>query len=247
MSNVMKKTKDLTEKQFLSQYNNHDFEVPLTTVDMAIFALIDQKLHVLLVQRNDHPFKGEWALPGGFIDLKKDKTINDTAHRKLLEKTGIHSPYMEQVQTIGQAKRDPRAWSVTILYFALIDYFTITSKGIVPSTEQAQWLSLEQAQNLSLAFDHQQLLNLATNRLRSKTRYTALPISLMPEYFTLTELQNSFEIILGHELDKKAFRRRVLDAGIIKPTDMNKRSGKRDAQLFCINQIPLDFEFPRAI
>ena len=71
----MKKTEDLTEKQFLSQYNIHDFEVPLTTVDMAIFALIDQKLHVLLVQRNDHPFKGEWALPGGFIDLKKDKTI----------------------------------------------------------------------------------------------------------------------------------------------------------------------------
>lgn len=235
------------ETDFLSQYNIHDYDVPLTSVDMAIFAVIEQKLHVLLVQRNEHPSKGQWALPGGFIDLMHDKTINDTAHRKLYEKTGIRSPHLEQVQTIGQAKRDPRGWSVTVLYFALIDYLAIhTSKGN-QSTELAQWMPLAEAQEIFLAFDHHHLLNLSVERLRSKTRYTALPASLMPELFTLTELQTIFEVILGHTLDKKAFRRRVLDSGILQATALSKRSGKRDAQLYRASHVPDDFEFPRAL
>jgi ADP-ribose pyrophosphatase YjhB (NUDIX family) len=237
----------ISEADFLSQYNIHDYDVPLTSVDMAIFAVIEQKLHVLLIQRNEYPSQGKWALPGGFIDLKHDQTISDTAHRKLFEKTGIRSPHLEQVQTIGQAKRDPRGWSVTVLYFALIDYLAIHANKHKQLTELTQWVPLEEAHAITLAFDHHQLLSLAVERLRSKTRYTALPVSLMPELFTLTELQTIFEVILGHALDKKAFRRRVLDSGILQATELSKRSGKRDAQLYRVLNVPDDFEFPRAL
>jgi 8-oxo-dGTP diphosphatase len=240
----------ISEAEFLSQYDIHDYEVPLTSVDMTIFAIIEQKLHVLLVQRSEHPSKGQWALPGGFINLEQDNNIDDTAHRKLVEKTGIQSPYLEQVKTIGHAKRDPRGWSVTVLYFALIDYHSIRaidSKDKHQIKEHAQWLSLSDVQQMHLAFDHHHLLNLAVERLRNKTRYTALPIGLMPELFTLTELQTIFEVILGHTLDKKAFRRRVLDSGILQATQLSKRSGKRDAQLYRVLTLHDDFEFPRAL
>lgn len=236
-----------SEAEFLSQYNIHDFDVPLTCVDMAIFAVIEQKLHVLLVQRTDYPSKGQWALPGGFIDLKHDTSISDTAHRKLFEKTGIRSPHLEQVETIGQAQRDPRGWSVTVLYFALIDYLAIQTDSEHSSAELAQWIALGDARNKPLAFDHHLLLDLAVERLRSKTRYTALPVSLMPELFTLTELQTIFEVILGHALDKKSFRRRILDSAVLQATELSKRSGKRDAQLYRVKHAPDDFEFPRAL
>ncbi len=109
------------EKQFIKNYNASDYEVPLTTVDMAIFSIIDQQLHVLLLKRDALPEKDKLALPGGFIDLKNDNDLEETALRKLYEKTGVELPYLEQVESIGNGSRDPRGWSVTILYFALID------------------------------------------------------------------------------------------------------------------------------
>ncbi len=113
-------SKKISEKTFLKNYNVHDFEVPLTSVDMAIFTLKEHQLQVLLVKRAQHPALGKWALPGGFIDANKDQTLADTAQRKLQEKTGVDTPYLEQVETFGTAKRDPRGWSVTVAYLALI-------------------------------------------------------------------------------------------------------------------------------
>ncbi|TDR32709.1 NUDIX hydrolase [Hydromonas duriensis] len=236
-----------SEAEFLSQYNIHDYDIPLACVDMVIFAIIQHKLHVLLTRRNEHPSFGQWALPGGFIDVNQDKTLDDTAHRKLFEKTGIRSPYLEQVQTVGDVHRDPRGWSLTVLYFALIDYSDIMINQANGAKAEVQWLDIGEATQLQLAFDHSQLLLKAIARLKSKTRYTALPIGLMPELFTLTELQSIFEVILGHELDKKSFRRRVLDAGVLQPTECYKRSGKRDAQLYRVGDMAENFEFPRAL
>ncbi len=198
---MSKETIHTSEQEYLAHYQKTDYDTPLFTVDMAIFSVAKGQLQVLMIQRSNFPEKGKWALPGGFIDLKTDPDLMATAHRKLLEKTGIHSPYLEQVETIGNQHRDPRGWSITSLYFALIDFskFEIQKTS---TTEISKWISIEEALRLELAFDHQKLLKLAFDRLCNKTRYTALPTSLMPELFTLTELQTIYEIILGQTLEK---------------------------------------------
>ncbi len=111
-----------TEQEFLASYDRRDYDAPLLTVDMAIFSVFNGQLQVLLIKRPNFPAKDQWALPGGFADLTHDQDLMATAYRKLVEKTGISSPYLEQVASVGNAKRDPRGWAVTILYFALIDF-----------------------------------------------------------------------------------------------------------------------------
>lgn len=219
----------MTESEFLKAYNPKDFDAPLCTVDMAIFAVEAGELKVLLVQRSEHPHKGRWGLPGGFADLKRDRSIDATAHRKLAEKTGIKTPYLEQVESIGNATRDPRGWSVTLLYFALIDFDAF---GPVDGSEETKWVPIDEALTYDLAFDHKTLLQKAINRLRNKTRYTALPISLMPEHFTLTELQNMFELILDSSLQKKSFRRRMEASGLLVETGEMRSTIRRPAALF---------------
>lgn len=235
-----------SEQEYLAHYQKTDYDTPLFTVDMAIFSVAKGQLQVLMIQRSNFPEKGKWALPGGFVDLKTDPDLMATAHRKLLEKTGIQSPYLEQVETIGNQHRDPRGWSITALYFALIDFekFAIQANS---TAEHSQWLSIDQALQLDLAFDHKQLLQLAFERLCNKTRYTTLPVSLMPEVFTLTELQNIYEIILGHTLEKKSFRRRMQEAGAVEETGQQKIVGKRPAQLFRYALEHYHFTFPRML
>lgn len=228
------------EKTFLAQYNIHNFDVPLSSVDMSIFAIIDQKLHVLLTNRPGHPCKGMWSLPGGFVDLKKDQTLDDTAHRKLTEKTGVKSPYLEQVCSKGGSSRDPRGWSITVLYFALIDFQKV-------DLQEGKWIDVDEALTRILAFDHVDLLRLSLDRLRSKARYTALPIALMPRDFTLTELQTVFEIILGRKLPLKSFRRRLMTAEVLIPTSRSKIAGKRPAQIYNAKGVSRDFSFPRPL
>jgi len=200
-----------TEAKFLEDYNIHDFEVPLVSVDMAIFAI--------------------------------EKVIDDCAYRKLKEKTGIVSPYLEQVETIGSNTRDPRGWSVTSLYFALIDKEKVVSKG----KQKTQWLSVANLKKKKLAFDHKQLAKKAICRLRAKSRYTALPVELLPEEFTLTELQRIFEVILGRELPAKSFRRRMQTAEVVEATGKSKISGKRSAQLYRSTGKDRDYYFPRPL
>ena len=231
------------EKQFLESYKISDYDVPLTTVDMGIFSIIDKKLNVLLLNREAYPEKGRLALPGGFVNLKEDSNLEATALRKLKEKTGVKLAYLEQVESIGNANRDPRGWSVTILYFALIDINKINKKLLSSSN----WCPVDEAKSLSLAFDHNILLDKAVKRLHSKTLYTALPIALLPPKFTLTELQIIFEIILSKKLPVKSFRRRLIDSKVVVGTDESKISGKRSAQLFKSTGLNKDFHFPRAL
>lgn len=237
-----------SEQDFLASYQRRDYDAPLLTVDMVIFSVLAGQLQVLLIKRSNYPQKGSWALPGGFANLQADADLMATAHRKLLDKTGVASPYLEQVATVGNASRDPRGWAVTVLYFALIDFQAI--QPVVQTAqlaEYSEWLPVQQAQQLPLAFDHQQLLAMALERLSSKTRYTALPISLMPAHFTLTELQQIYEIILQQSLDKKAFRRRMLEAGVVVETGQSKLAGKRPAQLYRYAHPSFDFHFPRML
>lgn len=230
----------MTEEDFLKSYNIKDYDVPLCSVDMAIFAVDAEVLKVLLVKRSDHPFKNRWALPGGFADLEKDTSTEDTALRKLTEKTGVSLSYLEQVKTVGNASRDPRGWAVTILYYALIDF----EAARAPS-EQSEWVDLDEAAKRDLAFDHAELLRAAQLRLQSKTRYAALPINLMPPEFTLTELQHMFETVLDAPLEKKAFRRRLAASGLLEETGSQRATGKRPAALYrTTDKLTDEFVFP---
>ncbi|MES2676559.1 MAG: NUDIX domain-containing protein [Pseudomonadota bacterium] len=195
-----------SEKDYLKHYNIHDYDAPLVSVDVAIFTFIDGKLHILMVERGDYPHKGRWSLPGGFINQKQDKDLHATALRKLKEKTGVKAPHLEQVTTLGNANRDPRGWSVTSLYMALIPY--APTAEFIATVVGARWWPVAIALKQSLAFDHGDLIAQARERLRAKAGYTALPMYVLNAPFTLTQLQQTYEELLGVVLEKKSFRRK---------------------------------------
>lgn len=221
-------------------------ERPLATVDIAIFAVRDGALNVLLVQRPKgagEPFPGSWALPGGFVDVRKDASLEACAIRKLSEKTGVRAPYLEQLGFWGGAKRDPRGWSVTCAYFALIVPPESSVKG--GNAIDLRWWPVEGSNKpVRLAFDHGDVLGTALQRLRSKVEYTSLPAFLMPDQFTLPELQAVYESILGRALDKSAFRTRTLAADFLEPTREMRLGANRPAQVYRLLHRDLVY-FPR--
>ena len=221
-----------SEKDFLKNYHIHDYDIPLATVDLCIFSIVDQSLKVLLVNRAEYPFKDRWALPGGFIDVSKDVNLEATAIRKLKEKTGVSTPYVEQVETIGNKTRDPRGWSMTVLYFALLAHSTAKTGD----AGEVRWVSLAEAKKMDLGFDHLELINKGIERLRSKVSYSTLPMHILPSEFTLAELQKAYEIIMGRDVDKKAFRRRIDAAGLLVETGEMRQDGGRPAKLYKIKK-----------
>lgn len=217
------------EQSFLDNYNIHDYDVPLTSVDTVIFTIIEEKVHVLITNRKDFPFKSQWAIPGGFIDVKNDSSIEETALRKLKEKTGYQVPYLEQLGAIGNGNRDPRGWSVTVTYFALVNADDVSYDN------DSRWCELnsEGFLNEKLAFDHNELILEAFQRLRSKAQYTTIALHVLPEKFTLSELQQSFEIILGGKLNKSGFRRRIIKGNVVEEIKgESKQTATRKAQLY---------------
>lgn len=218
---------------------------PLTTVDVVIFTVLKTRLHVLLVARPiqaDEPFPGMWALPGGFVDIQKDMNLESCALRKLQQKTGVRSPYLEQVGSWGGIERDPRDWSATHVYFALIP----TPAVPLQSASSAAWFPIEdQHVSVKLAFDHDKLLEAAILRLRSKVEYTSLPAFLLPEEFTLTDLQRVYEVVLERTLEKSAFRTRIFAAGLVEPVEKVRAGSNRPAQIYRLTQPQEIVYFPR--
>lgn len=200
---------------------------PLATVDLAIFTAAADALQVLLVQRPEvagEPFPGLWALPGGFVDVERDADLESCALRKLEEKTGVSSPYLEQLGSWGSAKRDPRGWSATHAYFALIPF---------EAASDARWFPVSgSGVKVRLAFDHAEILAAALARLRGKVEYTSLPAYLLPKEFTLTDLQRAYELVLGRKLEKSAFRTRVLGAELVEPVGRTRAGPNRPAQMY---------------
>jgi 8-oxo-dGTP diphosphatase len=199
-----------------------DFPTPLVTVDVVIFTVLDDALKVVLIRRpdvNEEPFPGRWALPGGFIDVEKDASLLDCARRKLRDKTGISAPYLEQLGSWGSADRDPRGWSSTHAFFALVPGRELKlEKGA--NAAQVEWVDAAAATRKKLAFDHGEILATAIARLRSKVEYTSLPAFLLEEPFTLPQLQHTYEVVLGRPVDKSAFRKRMLDGGFMEEAGM---------------------------
>lgn len=212
-----------------------EFERPLTTVDVVILSVREARLQVLLVRRPDdkaEPFPGLWALPGGFIDTRQDADLAACARRKLREKTGFEAPYLEQLGSFGNATRDPRGWSATHVYFALVPSLD-TELQAGGNAADVRWADVEDERvSGRLAFDHAELLRAALQRLRAKVEYTSLPVYLLPAEFTLSELQQTYELVLGRELEKKAFRTRLLAADILEPLPRTKGGANRPAQLY---------------
>jgi 8-oxo-dGTP diphosphatase len=222
--------------------------LPLTTVDVVIFSVIDDSLQVLLVKRpaeQADPFPDLWALPGGFVDVDQDKDLEVCARRKLKDKTGVVSPYLEQLGSWGSAKRDPRGWSATHAYFALLP-----GRDVVPAkganAADVSWFKVDQALNRTrLAFDHGEILKAAVDRLRGKVEYTSLPAFLLSEPFTLPQLQRMYEIVLGRPVDKSGFRTRMLAAEFLEEAGYVDGESNRPAMGYRLRDRRAPALFPR--
>ena len=222
------------------------FERPLTSVDLNIFAVRDNELCALLIQRPDteiEPYPDHPALPGGFVDTEHDADLLACAKRKLHEKTGVETHYLEQVGSWGDASRDPRGWSATHVYFALIPY-----SESIELAENSSWVSVKQViGNYTMAFDHKDLLIAALDRLRSKVEYTSLPAYLLEAPFTLPQLQQTYEVILDRTLDKSSFRTRTLSADYLEETGLMKVEAPRPAMGYRLRPEQSLVFFPRPL
>lgn len=200
---------------------------PSVTVDVVIFTLRDSALQVLLIRRKNPPFQGVWAIPGGFVGM--DESLEEAALRELEEETGVHDVYLEQLYTFGDPDRDPRGRTITVAYFALVPATAISPHAGDDAAEACWWSVCDLP---PLAFDHADILAYALQRLRYKLEYTAVGFELLPEPFTLSELQAAYEVILGEMLDKRNFRRKILSAGIIEETGDYRAGEGRPAKLY---------------
>jgi len=291
----MIKNKDgLTEEEYLASYDISAFDQPSVTVDMLLFTITDQavenyrkldekELKVLLIQRNEHPFIGRWAIPGGFV--KMDENLKNAAYRELKEETGVDNAYLEQLYTYGDVDRDPRGRIISTAYMSLVNadeikmeagsdaddakWFHVTyeiikkeksveeekecirtvieltlrhedivlkSSILVEKTVEGRHVSYDRSiiSNDGLSFDHALIIQYGLERLRSKLEYTDIIFHMMPDLFTLTALQRSYEEILDKKLLKANFRRKT--AKFVEETDVyTSDAGHRPSRLFKFN------------
>lgn len=187
---------------------------PALTVDCVVFGFDESDLKVLLIQRDAAPFRGRWALPGGFV--REGESLEAAARRELQEETGIAKVYLEQLYTFGEPDRDPRERVVTVAYYALVN---LTEHAIAASTDAAQaaWFAVDDMP--PLAFDHAAIVGTALARLKGKVRYQPIGFELLPAKFTLSQLQHLYETILERQLDKRNFRKKILSMGFIVELD----------------------------
>ncbi|MBS3162379.1 NUDIX hydrolase [Candidatus Woesearchaeota archaeon] len=201
---------------------------PMVTVDIVIFSIQNDNLKVLLIKRNIQPYKGSWALPGGFVHIEED--LDSAAKRELEEETGVKDIYLEQLYTFGDTKRDPRGRVITVAYFALIKS---EDQKLDPKTDvsDADWFLAYKP--LKLAFDHSKILDYALKRLQWKLEYTTVAFQFLPKKFTLTQLQKIYEIILNKTFDKRNFRKKIISLEVLEETgDITKGVSHRPAKLF---------------
>ena len=211
----------------------------LLTVDSVVFTIEQDQLKILLVQRAIDPYKQQWSLPGGFVDIAKDRSTRDTAIRKIIEKTSVIPPYLEQLQTFSAPDRDPRGWSATITYFSLIAHqATKAHLERVDNTRWASFTALQQARSpyQTLAFDHQQIIELAIERLRQKALYSMLPVFCLEKEFTLSEYHKIIELILGRTIQKKSLYRRFESSEMFEQTGETVATGARAATLYRVKE-----------
>src|SRR6476660_3423734 len=197
------------EKRFCYQYPR-----PALTVDCVVFGFDEGELKVLLIQRALEPFKGRWALPGGFVRV--EETLDDAARRELAEEAGLKNVFLEQLYTFGAVNRDPRERVVSVAYYALVKLAAHETKAATDAAD-ARWFPISKVPKL--AFDHADILFTALDRLKGKVRYQPIGFELLPPKFTLSQLQRLYEAVLETPLDKRNFRKKILALGFIEELD----------------------------
>ena len=203
----------------------------IVTVDVVLFALLDKKLHVVLSRRPNEPFSGQWALPGGYVHKQEDADSLTAALRVLRDKTGIVPPYLEQLYSFADGARDPRGWSVSLSYFALVDHAVLANAQVSSPGFGFDLVDVNAVPRLS--FDHNRIFDMALKRLRDKSSYSTLPCYLLPEQFTFAQVHETYEHVMGVALDKSAFRRKLTEMDVLEECKGQRIGGAhRPAQLF---------------
>jgi 8-oxo-dGTP diphosphatase len=203
---------------YLATYQASDYERPSVTVDIVILTVSEQDLKVLLIRRKMPPYQGLWAMPGGFVGIRE--SLDEAARRELGEETGVEDVYLEQLYTFGNPDRDPRTRVITVAYFALLEAGKVRTLRAGTDAGEVTWWSMYKLPDL--AFDHRQILDYTLQRLRGKLGYSNIAYKLLPEKFTLTELQRVYEVILDEKLDKRNFRKSLSIRELNRPADDKK-------------------------
>src|SRR5512144_2583327 len=201
------------------------------TVDCVVFGFDEADLKVLLIERGLDPFKGRWALPGGFVRV--EETVDAAARRELAEEAGLSNVFLEQLYTFGEVNRDPRERVVSVAYYALVKLSEHEAKAATDAAN-AKWFPVSKVPKL--AFDHADILATGLARLKGKVRYQPIGFELLPPKFTLSQLQHLYEAVLETKLDKRNFRKKVLSLGLLVALKEKQKAGRqRPAQLFCFD------------
>ena len=193
---------------------------PALTADCVIFGFDGMAIKVLLIQRGIEPFKGKWAFPGGF--MKIDETAEECAKRELEEETGLKNTAVEQFHTFSDVNRDPRERVITVAHYALVRLSEVKGGDDAAS---ARWFSMNEVP--SLAFDHDRILRMAVNRLKERICFEPIGFELLPEVFTMTELQNLYEAILEVKFDRRNFYNKMLKLGILSEAEPRPANASR--------------------
>ena len=232
------------EDAFLAGYDPSKFPRPSVAVDVALLSAGEGGLHTVVLRRAAHPFKGRWQLPGGFIGLAE--SLDAAAARVLARGTGLRGVFLEQLFTFGAPRRDPRTRVLSVAHYALVDRARFADVGAREDARIARvsvpWegetggpvdLVDEAGRALDVAFDHEDIVGMAVKRLRGKLDYTPIGFQLLPERFTLLDLQRVHETVLGRPLNKDSFRRRMLASGLLEATgEAQKDVDHRPAELY---------------
>ncbi len=254
-----RKTEGDDEQQFLEQYRPGSYARPAVTVDIVVFTVVDRLLHVLLVRRDEHPFKGRWALPGGFVRVGEDRDeqgedIDEAAHRELLEETGLSAAalpgvFLQQVRAFGKPGRDPRMRVISVAYYALVRPTLVPLIRAGGDVSHAKWFDvaelldaegagpsrLSKTARGELAFDHADILDATLERMRADLDRTAIGFELVPETFTIQELRAVHEVIRGEPLDPGNFRKkflRLVEDGVIEAARGKRPTASKPASVY---------------
>ena len=215
------------------KYDVNKYERPSVTVDIVVFTVTSDDLKVLLIKRKVWPFEGSWALPGGFVKI--DESLDDAAIRELKEETGVSDLYLEQLYTFGEPKRDPRTRVITVAYYALVNMNDIKELKADSDASEVKWFSVYQLPKL--AFDHKEILDYAVKRLRWKLEYTTIGFKLLTKKFTLTQLQDTYEIVFNKKFDKRNFRKKIHSLRLIEETkEVTENVAHRPAKLYAFKK-----------
>jgi len=209
----------------------HKYEKPSVTADIVIYTIQNNELKILLVKRGIEPFKDKWAIPGGFVRIHE--SLEDAAKRELEEETGVKDVYLEQLYSFGDPKRDPRGRVITVAYMALINSEKIKLKAAT-DVSGVQWFSIKKIPQL--AFDHKKILDYSLKRLKWKFEYTIVAFSLLPKKFTISEIQNIYEIVFNQQFDKRNFAKKILSLDILKEEGIKKDVSYRPPMLYSLKK-----------